>query len=263
MKVNKLTISIETIQEFKIECFVSDETENMHFEYFPEDATIHFAEQNHLSQVIVKHQFQFDKIIRSALKGKLNTGQTINCVFIDGFPFLNDADYSGFIRMDRRNAKLEISTNETETKGLHKIYADGSFSGKTKQAAFGGFIEYPNGIREVFHQSFNKGGSNLMELLAVSEGLKRLQKETKIQVNTDSRFVIRGLIQWVHFWRYNNWQTAYGSGVKFEKHWRNIDALCAGKFIEFNWIKGHSGHLEQDFCHQLAKQLATNPAKGV
>lgn len=258
MKVINLIVDIEAVQKSRIGCCVSDKIESIRLNYFPEKGIIEFAEHNYLAEIVHKHQFQFNKVIRSAIKGNITPGQTIHCVFIEGFNFLNDADYTQFILLDRREGKLDISTSETEMEDIHKIYADGSFASETKQSGYGGFIEDPEGNREIFSKSFNDGSSNLMELLAVTEGLQRLKTVNKIQVNTDSRFVIRGLVQWVHFWKYNNWQTAYDRKVKYAKSWQKIDQLCEGKILEFNWIKGHSGHEEQDFCHQLARQSATH-----
>lgn len=256
MKVITLTINIDSVQTSKIGCHISDNTENLRLIFSPENETIGFTSHNYLADIVRKNQFQFNKVMRSAVKGNISPGQTIHCVFLEGFNFLDNSDYSRFIVMDRRDGKLEISANEDEMGASHKIYADGSFAGNTKQSGYGGFIEYPDGNREIFSESFDDGNSNLMELLAVTEGLQRLKHVTRIQVNTDSRFVIRGLVQWVHFWKHNNWQTAYDSTVKFEKQWQIVDQLCEGKIVEFKWIKGHSGHEEQDFCHQLAQQSA-------
>lgn len=258
MKPVKLTIEIETISEHKIGCGISNETENNHLYYDTVTSLIKFTSENNLAETVTRNQFQFEKIIRSALKGKLKTGQTINCVFLEGYKFLNDADYSNIIRVDRRNGALEITTSETASTHIHKVYADGSFAEKTGHSAFGGFTETPNGKRNVFSQSFKGGSNNLMELLAVTKGLQLLETVKHIQVNTDSRFVIRGLVQWVHFWRHNNWQSAYGCTVKFAENWQQIDKLCKDKQIEFRWIKGHSGDEAHDFCHKLAKQSATD-----
>jgi len=216
-----------------------------------------FEKENGLTGVIRRNQFPFEKIMRSAIKGKPVPGQVINAVFIEGFPFLNEADFNKVIRVDRRNGKLRISKAEQATPGIHKIYADGSFAEKTGKAGYGGYTETPEGRQDIFCQSFEKGSSNLMELLAITEGLERLSDTERVQVHTDSRFVIRGLAQWVHFWRHNNWQTAYGCSVKYAKQWQHIDRLCEGKFVEFNWIKGHSGNLEQSFCDELARQSAS------
>jgi len=256
MKVITLTINIESLQTSKIECLVSDRTKQLRLIFSTDTETLSFDDNNYLADVVRNNRFQFNKVMRSAVKGNISPGQTIHCVFLEGFNFLDNSDYSRFIVMDRRDGKLEISASETEMGAAHKIYADGSFAGNTKQSGYGGFIEYPGGNREIFSESFDDGNSNLMELLAVSQGLQRLKHADRIQVNTDSRFVIRGLVQWVHFWKHNNWQTAYDSTVKFEKQWQTADQLCEGKIVEFRWIKGHSGHEAQDFCHQLAQQSA-------
>ncbi len=260
MKPIKLTVKIDAINKQQIGCCISNEAEFNYLSYSPVQRRLTFSEENQLAEVVRRNQFQFEKIIRSAIKGKLSVGQTINCVFIEHFNFLNDDDFSRYIRVDRRNGQLKITTSATGTEGICKIYADGSFACETRQAGYGGFTEYPDGKREIYSRSFPDGSNNLMELLAITEGLQRLTTIKKIQINTDSRFVIRGLVQWVHFWRHNNWQTAYGSQVKFAECWQQIDRLCEGKFIEFNWIKGHSGNEEQSFCDQLARQSATKSA---
>jgi ribonuclease HI len=252
----KLKIVIEDIQELTIRCLISHTTHNISLNYQSEDGVITFNEKNILAKTIKKNQFQFKKVMNSAIKGNITLGQTINCVFIENFYFLNNDDYSRYIRVDRSNNKLKITTNDIGSKRIHKIYADGSFVSKTGHSGYGGIIQEPNGNQEIFSQSFTTGSNNLMELLAVTKGLQLLKSVKKIQVNTDSRFVIRGLVQWIHFWKLNKWQTAYGCEVKFAKNWQQIDQLCEGKIIEFKWIKGHSGNEEQSFCHDLAKQSA-------
>jgi len=250
----KLTIQIKALNELNIDCYIFNEQENNQLEYRPLDGTCNFKNENQLATTIRNNKHQFEKVIRSAIKGDIKIGQIINCVFLEGYNFLNDDDFTRIIRLDMRNGGLDISTSSYETKDIHKIYADGSFICETKQSGFGGFIEDPTGNQEIFFRSFNEGSSNLMELLAVSEGLLMLQSVKKLQVNTDSRYVIRGLVQWVHFWKHNNWQTAYSTDVKDAKYWQNAYRLCENKFIEFKWIKGHSGNSKQDFCHQLAKE---------
>ncbi|MBI9067510.1 MAG: hypothetical protein JEZ09_09485 [Salinivirgaceae bacterium] len=250
----KITIQIETISDSIIACYIFNELENNRLNFYTSDGILILKHENTLAITIRKNQFQFEKVIRSALKGNIKVGQIINCVFIEDFNFLNESDFNKFIRVDRRNDKLDITTSDSATTDIHKIYADGSFACETLKAGYGGFTEDPNGKQEIFFKSFDDGSSNLMELLAVTEGLQRLQAIKKLQVNTDSRFVIRGLVQWCHFWRHNNWQTAFGEDVKYAESWKNAYRLCEDKFVEFKWIKGHSGNMKQDFCHQLAKE---------
>ena len=260
MKAIKLNIQIKSITDTRIRCLVWDEWGETDLLYNPEQGEIAVQKENHLSQIIAHHKFQFEKVVRSAIKGNINPKQTINTVFIEGFNFLKDADFYRTVQVDRLNHKLAIKSIEAETDGFYKIYADGSYLRDTGFSGYGGFIEDVQGNRTIYKKSFKNGSSNLMELLAITEGLEKLKSMEKIQVYTDSRFVIRGLVQWIHFWKHNNWQTAHSKAVKFAEHWQYIDSLCDGKLMEFKWIKGHSGHEGQDLCHRLARKSAENPS---
>jgi ribonuclease HI len=255
MDVIKVMLQIKSINGDQVECFLSDEDEKIHLTYLPTLGEIKIDEESDLAATICKLKFQFEKVMRSAIKGNLKPNQTINCVFIEDFRFLEEADFNTYIRVDQRTDELQITTSNTETKSIHKIYADGSHSTEFKQSAYGGFTEDPDGSQQIYSRMMEGGSSNMMELLAVLDGLQRLKTVEKIQINTDSRFVIRGLVQWVHFWQHNNWQTAFGRDVQFSEYWQEVNELCKGKFMEFNWIKGHSGNEKQDFCHRLAREL--------
>jgi ribonuclease HI len=257
LKPIKIKIQIEVVENVKIGCYIFNETENNRLEFSLSDGNITLEKENNIADLFRNNKIQFEKIIRSAIKGNIKPGQTISCVFIEGFNFISSNDFTKYIRVDRRNAKLNITVSNKASTEIHKIYADGSFAGETKKAGYGGFTEDPYGKQEIFFRSFDGGSSNLMELLAISDGLQRLQTANRLQVFTDSQYVIRGLVQWCHFWQYNNWQTAHGKNVKYAKHWQTAFSLCEDKFVEFKWIKGHSGNMEQDFCHQLAKELTT------
>jgi ribonuclease HI len=198
-----------------------------------------------------------EKIIHSALKNNIKTEQAISCVFLENFTFLKDGDFSKFIRMNRQDDQLKITVSTSGFEDAYKLYTDGSFNSDTNQSGYGGVIVNPAGSQELFSGSFDGGSSNLMELLAVLDGLQRLAAQKCIQVYTDSRFVIRGLVQWVHFWNHNNWQTAFARDVRYVDYWQQAYRLCDGKSIEFKWIKAHSGHLEHDFCHQLARTCSS------
>ncbi len=253
MQVISLSVIIDTVEDNEIEIIAVNDTDHVRFSYLPDSRTIQFDQKNSVSNVLEKNQLQFNKVIQSTLKRRVTPGQRIDCVFIEGFQFLKDTDFKNYIMMDRRRGQLDISVGDKEIGSISRIYADGSFREGTGLSGYGGFIEDPRGNREFFSFSCRGGSSNLMELLAVTEGLEKLKETEKIQINSDSRFVIRGLIQWVHFWKHNNWQTAYGSKVKFEKQWQQLDRLCEGKLLEFHWIKGHSGHEKQELSHRLAQ----------
>ncbi|MCW3788813.1 ribonuclease H family protein [Plebeiibacterium sediminum] len=261
MKSYRFAINITTVQESMFTCLVTDGMEHNELEYYYDNKSIVFAHKNNLSDAILNNTFQFNKVISSALKGTLTVGHTIHCVFIDGFPFIKEADFSGIIEVDRRQNDLIITPKQTESKGFHKLYTDGSFHSPSGHSGIGGIIEDTNGVQEAFSYSFKEGSSILMELLAVKKGLEQLRDIIKIQIFTDSRYVIRGLVQWIHFWKLNDWQTAHGKKVKFAKLWQETDELCNGKIMQFKWIKGHVGHKEQSHCHNLAKESARGTNK--
>ncbi|WP_372751541.1 ribonuclease H [Labilibaculum sp.] len=256
MKAIKIGLQIQAISAQQIECLLSNEKERIHASYFPEEEKLVYTEEFELTATMRIIEFQFKKVLRSAINGKLQLGQKIECVFFEDFPFVKESDFKHYIRVDRRCNDLKITTSKTGLKEVAKIFADGSHASELNQSAYAGFIEMPAGNQQIYSRTFDQGSSNMMELLAVLEGLEMLQSEDRIQVNTDSRFVIRGLAQWIHFWQHNNWQTAQGQEVKFANYWQKINRLCEGKLMEFKWIKGHSGHEKQDFCHQLAHESA-------
>lgn len=257
MDFNNYTLTVKSKDEEKIIFEVADNQEITSVVYSIQNENITFKNRSLLSHVLAKNQFQFNKIIKSAAKGNLLPGQQIDFVFIEKFTFLNNNDYNHFIRIDHRDNNLSIGVSATGTNSIHKIYTDGSHAGDINHSGYAGIVEDERGNREVFYASYPNGSNNLMELLAVMEGLNRLQYIEKIQINTDSRFVIRGLSQWIHFWKLNNWQMAYGRKVRYAEHWQQLDLLCQGKFLELKWIKAHSGDINHTLCHELAKQIAT------
>lgn len=256
MNSGTYALTFSLINEYNIEFTIKNKQEQTSLKYNRINEIFYFDKQNELSKTILENQFQLKKIIHSALKGKPGTGQTIHFAFIKGFPFVNNQDFSHYIQVDRRNKHLKIKVKKNGTKNTYKIYADGSYSQNTKQASYAGFVEDEKGNRQLYQASTPYKSSNLMELLAISEGLKRLANIEKIQVNTDSRFVIRGLVQWIYFWKLNDWHTAQGKKVKFIKHWQEVDQLTQGKVLEIKWIKAHSGNVNHNLCHQMAKQIA-------
>ncbi|MGQ1785546.1 hypothetical protein [Saccharicrinis sp. GN24d3] len=110
MKIVKLNIIIESIQNSYIGCLVSGEDENIRLSYSADDGTMSFLQDNHLSQVLSANKFQFYKVLNSAISGDMEVGQLISCVFIEGFNFLSEDDFSKrYLVIDRRSHKLVIT----------------------------------------------------------------------------------------------------------------------------------------------------------
>jgi ribonuclease HI len=94
--------------------------------------------------------------------------------------------------------------------------------------------------------------NNRAELTAVIEGLKALQRPLSVVLTTDSQYVRRGCNEWLAKWKTNGWKTASRKPVANEDLWRELDGLLEIHTVEFRWVKGHSGHPENDRADALA-----------
>ena len=96
--------------------------------------------------------------------------------------------------------------------------------------------------------------NNRMELRAAIEGLRALKSACEVTLTTDSQYVRKGITQWMAGWKRNGWRTAAKKPVKNEDLWRELDELAARHRIEWRWVKGHSGHPENERADTLANR---------
>ena len=96
--------------------------------------------------------------------------------------------------------------------------------------------------------------NNKMELVAVIEALKALKKPSQIILTTDSKYVLEGITNWLPNWKKRNWKTASKKPVQNVDLWIELDRLVALHDIEWHWVKGHSGHPENEIADQLANK---------
>jgi ribonuclease HI len=95
-----------------------------------------------------------------------------------------------------------------------------------------------------------------MELLATIEALATLTEECSVNLTTDSQYVKNGINQWINNWRKNGWRTSNKQPVKNVDLWKRLDAQVGRHKVSWFWVKGHSGHPENEACDQLAHQAA-------
>lgn len=96
--------------------------------------------------------------------------------------------------------------------------------------------------------------NNKMELTAVIKGLQALNKSCDVVITTDSKYVLTGMTEWVENWKKRNWRTANKKPVMNVELWKELDELVAQHSIEWVWVKGHSGHEENEIADQLANR---------
>lgn len=95
--------------------------------------------------------------------------------------------------------------------------------------------------------------NNRMELTAVIRGLEALTRPSDVTIHTDSRYVMDGITQWLKRWKANGWKTADKKPVKNEELWRELDQMCTRHRIAWRWVRGHSGHPENERADALAR----------
>ena len=138
---------------------------------------------------------------------------------------------------------------------LVEIATDGACKGNPGRGGWGVLLRAGTTEKEL------SGGeahttNNRMELMAAIQGLKALNKPCRVKLSTDSRYVMDGLTKWIKGWQRNGWRTADKKPVKNSDLW--IELLDAAKphRIEWQWVKGHAGHPDNERADQLASDAA-------
>ena len=132
------------------------------------------------------------------------------------------------------------------------LYTDGACSGNPGPGGWGAILVYGGREKEL------SGGerdttNNRMELSAVIEGLAALKESCHVTVVTDSQYVYNGVTKgWAASWRAKGWRKADGSPALNQDLWEKLLALLERHRVEFNWVRGHSGHPENERCDRLA-----------
>lgn len=136
-----------------------------------------------------------------------------------------------------------------------KLFTDGSCLGNPGPGGYGALLIY-NGHTKELSQGYKQTTNNRMELLAVIKGLEALSEPCKIDVTTDSNYVKDGITKWIKNWKKNGWKTASKQPVKNVDFWKLLDEAVIQHDISWHWVKGHSGHPENERVDDLARDAA-------
>ncbi|MDY6972008.1 MAG: ribonuclease HI [Thermodesulfobacteriota bacterium] len=134
-----------------------------------------------------------------------------------------------------------------------EIFADGACSGNPGPGGYGAILRYGQKTRIVTGCEFETT-NNRMEMIAVIEALGHLKRPCKARVVTDSNYVVKGMTEWMPGWIKRNWLTSLKRPVLNRDLWERLLELSRIHDIEWEWIKGHHGHPENERCDQLARE---------
>ena len=143
------------------------------------------------------------------------------------------------------------------TKPRVDIFTDGACSGNPGPGGWAAILRSGEHEREI------SGGdaattNNRMELQAVIEGLGALRKPSAVTIHTDSRYVMDGVTKWLPRWKANGWKTADKKPVKNDALWRALETALERHETHWRWVRGHSGHVENDRADALARAAIPN-----
>jgi ribonuclease HI len=142
------------------------------------------------------------------------------------------------------------------------IFTDGSCLGNPGPGGYGVVLKYQQHLKEM-SGGFLQTTNNRMELMAAIVGLESLKEDCNVVLTTDSQYVRLGITQWLKNWKRNNWRTSQKEPVKNKDLWQRLDAASARHQIDWQWVKGHAGHPENERCDELARVAATEKATAV
>ncbi|WP_260293553.1 ribonuclease HI [Sedimenticola hydrogenitrophicus] len=134
-----------------------------------------------------------------------------------------------------------------------EIFTDGACKGNPGPGGWGAVMRYKGKERQLY------GGeqattNNRMELMAVISALEVLTRPTSVRVTTDSKYVQNGITEWIGNWKRNGWKTVARKPVKNSDLWQRLDQLVTTHDVNWAWVKGHSGHPENELADQLANR---------
>jgi ribonuclease HI len=160
------------------------------------------------------------------------------------------------------SAKAATAKPKEKAKPQVEIFTDGACSGNPGPGGWGAVLRYGETEKEL------SGGespttNNRMELMAAIAALESLRRPCQVTLSTDSTYVKDGITRWITGWKKNGWKTADKKPVKNVDLWQRLEAAVAPHQIRWEWVRGHSGHPENERADQLARDAIRTVREGM
>lgn len=133
-----------------------------------------------------------------------------------------------------------------------ELYVDGACRGNPGPGGWGALLRYQGVEKELSGAEINTT-NNQMELMAAIQGLQALTRSCRVDVFTDSEYVRKGITLWIQNWQKRGWKSADNKPVKNQVLWQQLDTEAKRHQIIWHWVKGHSGHPENERVDALAR----------
>jgi len=232
---------------------IADKVQKTQILFDPEEKILTFLGNNKLSSFLRKHEYQFRKILHNKKPETFFEGFRLNFVIWENKNMLDFNNNRKIITFDHREKEIKCSFPTTVQADI-TVFTDGSFNERKKKGAFSVIIKNKKNQLNLFTQTVKARNNNEVELLAAVKALELVNRFPTVLLYTDSRYVKKGITEWVFYWEINNWMTANGTRAKNILIWKKFLSLTVGKIIQFGWIKGHAETPENKFCDFYAKR---------
>lgn len=134
-----------------------------------------------------------------------------------------------------------------------EVYTDGACRGNPGPGGWGVLLRYGNTEKELYGGEADTT-NNRMELMAAIQALENLKRKSKVILTTDSQYVRKGITEWIANWKKRGWKTASKQPVKNKDLWQRLDKAATQHQVEWHWVRGHTGHPENERADELANR---------
>lgn len=143
-----------------------------------------------------------------------------------------------------------------------EIFTDGACRGNPGPGGWGALLRAGDSEREL-HGGEARTTNNRMELMAAIRALETLRRPCRVSLTTDSQYLRKGVTEWMPDWKRRGWRTADRKPVKNRDLWEALDDLVSRHRIEWHWVRGHTGHAENERVDALANRGIEEVLRGV
>jgi ribonuclease HI len=134
-----------------------------------------------------------------------------------------------------------------------EIFTDGACRGNPGPGGWGALLRY-KGREKKLYGAEPDTTNNRMELMAAIMALETLKRPCKVSLTTDSQYVKNGITAWMKNWKKRGWKTANKEPVKNMDLWQRLDQAVSKHTVKWHWVRGHTGHVENEIADALANQ---------
>ena len=146
-----------------------------------------------------------------------------------------------------------ISKHNQSNETVVEIFTDGACSGNPGPGGWAAVLRY-KGVEKQLSGGEPVTTNNRMEMMAAIKALEALKRHSRVRMITDSQYLMKGITEWIHNWKKRGWVNSQKQPVKNADLWKKLDALASMHEVEWNWVKGHNNHVENELVDSLARQ---------